>query len=89
MIYGSEPRRCGYTPSRQRSRAFELRDQIRVVDAGPADRDRAGRVDDVVNRNLEMIAAQTTITGLSDGSPTGNAEGILYALAVNLALTTG
>jgi|SRR5579884_17747 len=40
----------------------------------------------VVNEALELIAAQTTITGLNDGSPAGNAAGVLYAPAVNLLL---
>lgn len=41
---------------------------------------------DVVNRALELIGSQTQITGLNDGSPAGNAAGVLYAPAVNLLL---
>lgn len=40
----------------------------------------------VVNESLELIGAQTTITALNDGSPAGNAAGVLYAPAVNMLL---
>lgn len=40
----------------------------------------------VVNEALELIAAQTTIAALNDGSPAGNAAGILYAPVVDLLL---
>src|SRR4029077_5778263 len=41
---------------------------------------------DIVNRALELLGVQTTIVALNDGTPAGNAAGVLYAPAVNLML---
>lgn len=41
---------------------------------------------DICNRSLELAAAQTRITALNDGSPAGNAAGILYQPTVDVVL---
>lgn len=41
---------------------------------------------DIINHALELVAAQTTITALSDGTPEGNAAGIIYAPTVQMLL---
>ncbi len=40
----------------------------------------------ICNRTLELIAAQTTITGLNDGTAAGNAFGVLYQPTVEVVL---
>jgi hypothetical protein len=41
---------------------------------------------DVVNYALELVAAQTVITALSDGTIAGNAAGVIYAPTVQMLL---
>ncbi len=41
---------------------------------------------DVVNQSLELIAAQTRITALGDGSPAGDAAAIYFQPTVNVVL---
>src|SRR5690242_16667245 len=41
---------------------------------------------DVCNEALELIAAQATVTAFSDGTPAGNACGVLYQPTVDLVL---
>lgn len=41
---------------------------------------------DVVNQSLELIAAQTTITSLNDGSPAANAAQTYFQPTVNVVL---
>ena len=40
----------------------------------------------VVNQSLELIAAQTTITDLNDGTVLGNAAGVIYTPLVQMLL---
>ena len=40
----------------------------------------------VVNQALELIGAQTTISDLNDGSPLGNAAGVIYTPLVQMLL---
>lgn len=40
----------------------------------------------VVNEALEQIAAQTTITDLNDGTPAGDAAGVVYTPIINMLL---
>jgi hypothetical protein len=41
---------------------------------------------DIVNRSLELIDSQTTITSLTDGTPAANAAQIYFTPTVNLVL---
>lgn len=41
---------------------------------------------DIGNQALEFIAAQTTITALNDGTPAGNAIGVIYLPTVQMLL---